>query len=236
MVDSWGRREAGQRDAPLTVNPVLLRRLEPAVGRTSPGLAVLLSLLSWPEPEVPGYLKPFLVAAAVAFWLAMMALATQYAPPPGTWPILPIGLALLACGFVGGSVIAMLTAASYAVVIYFGHLHLNLPEATREMVASGYKHRDVVMLFVFSWLCGVPHWRRRFSWLFTFCWGLVIVFSPLIFILVSIYIFYGQLPDFIMERFLNRDFLLAWGVTVVGAAVIAKLFYMAKDGLRRVFG
>jgi hypothetical protein len=230
---SWGRREAGQHD-PLTVNPVLLRRLATTGGRTSPWLAILLSLPSWPEPEVPLLLKPFLALAAVAFWLAMMILATQYAPPPGAWPVLPICLALLACGFVGGSVVAVLTAASYAALIYLGYLHLNLPEAAREMAAAGYQHRDLIMLLAFSWLCGAPRWRRRFPWPCAFCWGLALVLAFPAFILASIYIFYGQLPDVTAEGLLNRDFLLAWGVTVALAAVLAKLFSMAKAGLRWV--
>lgn len=232
MADSWRQREADGRGAPLAASRVP-RRAGPAGGQVSPAVAILLSLISWPEPEVPKFLRPWLVLAAAALWLGVMALATALAPPPGTWPVLPIGLALLVCGFVGGSVIAMLTAAAYGLVVYLGFIHLNLPEATREMVASGYKHRDAVMLFIFAWLCGVPHWRRRFSWLFTCCWGLTIVFLPIGFILVSIYIFYGRLPEFMTERFLNRDFLLAWGGTVIAAAVAAKLLYMAKDTLRR---
>jgi hypothetical protein len=220
----------------LTVNPVLLRRLATTGGRTSPWLAILLSFPSWPEPDVPLLLKPFLAVTAVAFWLALMILATRYAPPPGVWPVLPIGLALLTCGFVGGSVVAVVTAASYAVLIYFGHLHLNLPEAAQEMAAAGYQHRDLIMLLAFSWLCGAPRWRRRFPWPVTLCWGLVLVLALPAFILVSIHIFYGQPPDVVVERLLNRDFLLAWVVTVALAAVLAKLVSMAKAGLRWVCG
>lgn len=102
------------------------------------------------------------------------------------------------------------------------------------MLTSGYGQRDFIMFLVFAWLCGVPHWQRKNSWIFTLLWGLIVVFAPVIFVLLRLYVFYGHLPNMIMKRFLNQDFLLAWGLTIIVAAVAAKLLYLLKDYLRRV--
>jgi|GEM_PF-4502412 hypothetical protein len=201
--------------------------------RLSPGRAVLLSLLSWPEPGCPAGLKPIVVLVATLIWLALAVLATNYGPSAGFWPVLPVAAVFLMAGFVGGSLIAMLTAILYSLALHFGWLDLDLPDVTREMLTSGYTHKDFIMLLVFVWLCGVPHWRRKFSWFFTLLWGTAVVFAPVIFVLISLYGFYGQLPPAVMNRLLNRDFLIAWGVTVIIAAIAAKILYLIKDFLRR---
>lgn len=206
------------------------------VGGISPVLAAFLSLLSWPEPDCPDVLKPIMVVVATAFWFGLMAVVTIYGPPlfrPVF--ILPLGLVFLLCGFVGGSVIAIFTSVAYALAIYFDLFTLRLPEVTMEIVSSGYRHKDFIMLTVFAWLCGVAHWRRRFSWRFAIIWGLIVVFTPLIHILVNIYVFYGNLPAKAVERLLNHEFLIAWGLTVLAAALIAKILYLFKDFLCRVF-
>lgn len=201
--------------------------------KLTPGRAVLLSLLSWPEPDCPVGLKPILVLAAALIWLALAALATQYAPSAGFWPVLPVAAVFLMAGFVGGSLVAMIAATFYSMTLHFGLLVLELPDVSREILTSGYTHKDFILLLVFVWLCGVPHWRRKFSWVFTLLWGLAVVFAPVIFILISLYGFYGDLPEAVMKRLLNRDFLIAWGFTVIFAALMAKILYFIKDFLRR---
>ncbi len=230
MADSWKSEKKPGRDRQLRTRGAA----RPAGGRLSPGRAVLLSTLSWPVRDCPAALKPVMVLVAGAFWLALAAAATRIAPPPGAWPILPVAAVFLLAGFVGGSIIAMLAAGAYCLLLYFGVLALNLPDTSREMLASGYRHRDVIMLLVFTWICGVPHWRRNYSSLFTLLWGLVVVFAPVLFILLSIYVFRGYLPEPVVERLLNRDFLLAWGVSVAVAAILAKVLYLLKDYLQRV--
>ena len=202
-------------------------------GSRSAGGAVLLSLLSWPEPGCPPALKPVMILAAGAIWLSLMILATKFWPYSPPWPLLPLGVVFLLTGFVGGSVIAMITAFGYSLSLYFGLFALELPAVTKDMVSTGYRHKDFIMFILFAWLYGVPHWRKRFSWIFTLIWGGLVVFSPVIFILISVYGFYGQFPESVVGPLLNRQFLMAWGVTMIVAAVLAKILYMIKDALRR---
>lgn len=204
------------------------------MGHRGTGSGVLLSLLSWPEPNCPSALKPVMVLVASTIWLALMILATKFWPYSPSLPLLPLGMIFLLTGFVGGSVIAMITAFGYSLALYFGLFDLNLPTVTKDMVSTGYRHKDFILFILFAWLYGVPHWRRRFSWIFTLVWGGIVVFSPVIFILINVYGFYGQLPESVVGPVLNRHFLMAWGVTVIVAAVLAKILYMIKDALRRV--
>ena len=195
--------------------------------------AVILSLLSWPEPGCPPALKPVMILAASAIWLSLMILTTKFWPYSPPLPILPLGMVFLLVGFVGGSVIAMITAFGFSLALYFGLFALDLPAVTKDMVSTGYRHKDFIMFILFAWLYGVPHWRKRFSWIFTLVWGGLVVFSPVIFILISVYGFYGQLPESVVGPILNRHFLMSWGVTMIVAAVLAKILYMIKDALRR---
>ncbi|UQZ89221.1 hypothetical protein C4J81_08445 [Deltaproteobacteria bacterium Smac51] len=203
------------------------------VGRRSAASAVVLSFLSWPEPDCPASLKPLMVLTATGFWLAALVLATEFTHPFEGLPLFPIGVAVLLAGFVGGSAIAVFTTLLYLLCLGLGVVTIQLPEKIHDLVITGYRHKDIIMIVVFSWLYGVPHWRRRFSWLFTLVWGLAVVFAPLIFMMVNIYFFYGHLPDEVEAHLLERNFLLTWGITVITAAVIAKLLYTIKDFLRR---
>lgn len=232
MVEARKPASGRKRNNLPKASPVLRRGGEPLGLR--PGRAILLSLLSWPDPDCPAVWKPVLVLVAALIWLSLAALATNYGPSAGFWPILPVAAVFLLAGFVGGSLVAMLAALFYSLTLHFGLLVLELPDVTRDMLTSGYSHKDFILLLVFVWLCGVPHWRRKFSWIFTLGWGLAVVFAPIIFILISLYGFYGELPETVLKRLLNRDFLIAWGVTVIFAAVVAKALYLLKDFLRRV--
>lgn len=224
---------SGRRRNNLSKTSPVFRRGGDTLSLT-PGRAVLLSLLSWPEPDCPVALKPLLVLVAALIWLALAALATLYAPSAGFWPILPVAAVFLMASFVGGSLVAMIAATFYSLALHFGLLVLELPDVSREILTSGYSHKDFILLLVFVWLCGVPHWRRKFSWFFTLLWGLAVVFAPVILILISLYGFYGDdLPDVVMKRLLNRDFLVGWGFTVIFAALVAKILYLIKDFLRR---
>ena len=234
MADSSGAGGQKKRRNNLPQSSLVFRRDGYSVGRTSPGVAVLLSVLSWPEPECPRVLKPLMVMVAVSIWLALAVMAARLGPTAGFWPVLPIGAVFLLASFVGGSLIAMFTAILFSLGLYSGIFHLQLPDVTRELITSGYRHKDFIMILVFTWICGVPHWRRRFSWLFTLLWGLGVVFAPVIYIMIELYGFYGQLPESAIIRYLNREFLVAWGVTVIVAAVTAKILYLIKDFLRRV--
>jgi len=206
------------------------------VGRRSSGGAVLLSLLSWPEPDCPAALKPLMVLLATLIWLTLMILATKFWPYSPSLLILPLGVVFLLSGFVGGSVIAMITAFCYSLALHFGLFALDLPTVTKDMVSTGYRHKDFILFILFAWLYGVPHWRKKFSWVFTLIWGGIVVFSPVIFILISVYGFYGELPENVVGPVLNRQFLMAWGFTMIVAAVLAKILYLIKDALRRALG
>ena len=212
---------------------LVFRRDGDLPGRLSPPAAVLLSLLSWPDPQCPKLLKPVMVLTATAIWLGLAVLTTKIGRADGFWPWLPLGGVFLLAGFVGGSRIAMLAAALFLLGVNFGFWNSNLSDLTRDMFSSGYPQKDFVVGLVFTWLCGVPHWRRKFSWFFTLLWGLGVVFAPVIYIVINIYGFYGELPESAVTRYLNRELLLAWGVTVITAAVLAKLLYFLKDFLRR---
>ena len=205
-----------------------------SLGRRSARGAVVLSLLSWPERDCPPALKPVMVLVASSIWLSLMILTTKFWPYVPPWPILPLGVVFLLAGFVGGSVIAMIAAFGYSLALYFGLFDLNLPTVVKDMVSTGYRHKDFILFILFAWLYGVPHWRKRFSWVFTLGWGGIVVFSPVIFILISVYGFYGELPEAVVGPLLSRQFLVAWGVTMIVAAVLAKILYLIKDALRRI--
>ena len=234
MSGSWKTDVKPKRRNNLSRSSLVFRRDGDNLGRLSPGLAILLSALSWPEPECPPSLKPVMVLVATAIWLTVAIISAKFGPSAGFWPFLPVAAAFLLASFVGGSVIAMLAGLCFALGLRLGLINLNMPDLTTDTITSGYRHKDFIMFMVFTWLCGVPHWRRRFSWVFTLLWGLGVVFAPMIYILINVYGFYGELPESIMVRFLNREFLMAWGVTVIVAAVLAKILYLAKDILRRV--
>ena len=234
MTGFWKAGGEYKRRNNLSRSSLVFRRDGDPLGRTSPGLAIVLSALSWPEPECPPALKPVMILIATSIWLAVAVIAAKFGPSAGFWPILPVSAAFLLASFVGGSIIAMLTAICFALGLYLGLISLELPDLTTDTFTSGYRNKDFIMFLVFTWLCGVPHWRRKFSWVFTLLWGLGVVFAPVIYIIINVYGFYGHLPEQIVIRFLNREFLMAWGFTVIVAAVLAKILYLAKDILRRV--
>ncbi len=118
MAELRGGRRKGRDN--LSRSSTVLRSEGSYLGRTPPKVAVLLSLISWPEPECPASLKPLMVLAAILIWLGLAVLATYFGPSAGFWPILPIAAVFLLASFVGGSVISMFAATLFSIGLHFG--------------------------------------------------------------------------------------------------------------------
>ncbi|MDR1921003.1 MAG: hypothetical protein LBS31_04575 [Candidatus Adiutrix sp.] len=192
-----------------------------------------LSLLSWPEPDCPRALKPVMALLSAGLWLTLMVAATVQAQALSFLPLYPTGLIIMVTGFYGGSLIAVIVAMAYLTLISSGWLLPDLTEIGRALISSGYHYRDYIIFFIFAWLYGVPHWRKKYSGFFTVAWGLFVVAAPMAYIFLKAYPLYGHVPDKILERFAGQGVMLRWLLTVAAAAAVAKMMYALKDALRR---